>query len=292
MRFLNQIIKKYKSNRWQIAYRMHNSETFVLLDNPSWGWAADPFPIEYKGELYIFAEIFLYKSERNGVIAYCKYDGDRFSDWKVSMDRHWHLSYPNVWVENNQLYMCPESYQNEEIAIYKLIELPDKWIKEAVLLNNEKCVDTTFLNHGNKKYVFVYKPTFIKENGTLYLYELCNGKMNSARYISDDISNSRPGGNIIKKDNKIIRVAQNSEGGYGLSLVFNEIKRIEPIYIEIPIMSIKATDIPGDWKKKFIGIHTYNHNASIEVVDLKYEVFSLAEYRARMRVKKVFTNKY
>ena len=58
-------VKKYE--HWQIAYREDEGE-FKLVSNPDWAWAADPFLVKYKGEIYLFAELFLYKSERNGVI--------------------------------------------------------------------------------------------------------------------------------------------------------------------------------------------------------------------------------
>ena len=118
-------MKRYCAH-WQIAYRKGFEGEFQLVNNPNWGWCADPFLVEYMNNIYLFAEAFLYKSERNGVIVYCKYEENGFSDWKVCMDKHWHLSYPNVYVVDNELYMCPESYQREDVSVYKLIEFPDK----------------------------------------------------------------------------------------------------------------------------------------------------------------------
>ena len=99
---------------WHIAFRCAENMAFVAVKNPNWGWAADPFLIRYNGKIMLFAELYLYKSERNGVIGYCEWNGHKFEEWKVSMDKHWHLSYPNVWSENGKLYMCPETNQLEE----------------------------------------------------------------------------------------------------------------------------------------------------------------------------------
>ena len=38
---------------WQIAFREKTEKKFRLIPNPSWGWAADPFLVRYKGELYL-----------------------------------------------------------------------------------------------------------------------------------------------------------------------------------------------------------------------------------------------
>ena len=76
----------HESTHWQIAYKNKKMSKYELIPNPNWAWAADPFLVEYKGELYIFAELFLYKSERNGVIGYCKYKNGTFGEWTVTMD--------------------------------------------------------------------------------------------------------------------------------------------------------------------------------------------------------------
>lgn len=107
------MLNKFMFKRWEIAYRRAGEEKFHLIPNPPYGWCADPFLVEYHDTIYLFAEIFLYKSERNGVIGYCTYENGRFGAWTITMDKHWHLSYPNVFVYENNLYMCPESYQKE-----------------------------------------------------------------------------------------------------------------------------------------------------------------------------------
>ncbi len=285
--------KKYIFNRWQIAYRMPGMEKYKLIPNPPWGWAADPFVIEYDGQMYLFAELFLYKTERNGVIGYCCYKDGRFTDWKVSMDRHWHLSYPNVFLYDDNIYMCPESYQLGEVVIYKLLNFPDKWEKVCTLLQNGKYADSTFLKYNNENYLFTYKHALNTTEGVLLLYKIEEGcKLSDPQIISEDISIARPGGKIIYEGDKIIRVSQDSKGGYGSGLVFSEIKSVWPQYEEKEIRRISASDIEGDWSKKFIGIHTYNKAGMLEVIDLKYTAFSIHEYLSQKRIRKVFLNKF
>jgi hypothetical protein len=284
---------KLINNHWGIAYRTNETIEFKLVDNPKWAWAADPFLIEYKGEIYLFAELFLYKSERNGVIGYCKYNGSGFGEWTVSMDRHWHLSYPNVWVYNDKLYMCPESYQAEEIAVYELIAFPDKWKKVHIFLQNDKYVDTTFMQHGENKYLFTYRLTQSGIIGELLLYEILDDLLLSEpQMISNDISKARPGGNVISKDGRLIRVSQDSSNGYGCGLVFSEINQIYPQYHETVIKRLVPQNIQGNWKQKMTGLHTYNKLGQLEVIDFKYERILVSEYFARKRIRKVFVNKY
>ncbi|MCM1230997.1 MAG: hypothetical protein NC489_12770 [Ruminococcus flavefaciens] len=285
---------KVKScEHWQIAWRKQDMDKFQLVPNPNWAWAADPFLVKYEGEIYLFAELFLYKSERNGVIGYCKYDGKGFGEWTVTMDKHWHLSYPNVWVENEKLYMCPETYQAGEVAVYELVEFPNKWKKVCVLLDNVECVDSTFLIYDKKKYLFTYKHTTSRVHGELLLYPINDkGNFESPIIITENLGCARPGGNFINQNGKLHRVAQDCSRGYGAGLVFCEVESIFPDYIENEIMRIYPEAIHGEWRRKFTGIHTYNRYDTIEVIDLKYNVHSIREYFARKRAKKVFVDKY
>ena len=288
------LYKKFVFERWQIAYRIKGEEMFTLLPNPDWGWAADPFPIVYQDSLYIFAEIFLYKSERNGIIAYCRFDNGKFTNWTVSMDKHWHISYPNVFVKDGKLYMCPETRQNDEIAIYELVSFPDQWKKVKVLLTDVQCVDTTFCMDQGKIYMYTFCPQKGGIKGKLYLYQIDGDKLTEEKIILEDTGteSARPGGRIFKKGERLIRVSQNGSNGYGSALVFSEVDSFYPVYEEREIKRITVGNIKGDWKRRFLGIHTYNRINELEVIDLKYRTFSMAEYRARKRVRKVFVEKY
>lgn len=280
-------------NHWQIAWKRKNEEKYKFICNPKWGWCADPFLVEYENELYLFAEIFLYKSERNGVIGYCKYLDGVWGDWVVTMDKHWHLSYPNVWVEDGKLLMCPESYQMEEVAIYELVEFPNKWKKINTLISDVEYCDTTFLCKDGNKYMITYeRGTARYSGGRGLLYRILNGRAVDMQVISESNEGNRCGGKIITEQNRIIRVAQNCKEEYGGGLIFYEIESVSPIYVEHEVKRILPKDIFLDGKNKFTGIHTYNTFRNIEVIDLKYSKISIDEYFARQRIKKVFVNKY
>lgn len=282
-----------KFEHWQIAYRKDKKEKFALIPNPKWAWAADPFLVEFRDKVYLFAELFLYKSERNGVIGFCEYQNGFWGDWTVTMDRHWHLSYPNVWVYNEKLYMCPETYQTEEVAIYELEAFPDKWRKVHIFLQNGKYVDSTFMRYEGRNYLYTYRLTKSGIIGELLLYEIFrDGTLSEGVCISSDIGKARPGGKVIYQNGDIVRVSQNSTNGYGNGLVFSRIEKIYPNYEESEILQIYPNDIIGEWKREFFGVHTYNRYKNLEVVDLKFRTYSLREYIARKRVRKVFTNKY
>ena len=278
---------------WQIAYKKVNEEKFKLLKNPSWGWCADPFLVKYKGDIYIFAEIFLYKSERNGVIAYCKYNGSDFSEWTVCMDKHWHLSYPNVFVVDDELYMCPESHQREDVSIYRLVEFPNRWERVDIIFDNVQYVDTTFLEYSGRKYLFTFEPSFKNNGGTLFYYEKEGNRYINKTKITENKLCARPAGNFFyNQAGQLIRVGQKSENSYGEGIAFLKVESVYPTYKERLHKMISVEDIQIDGNEKFCGIHTYNQLDDFQVIDLKRREICFGECISRKRIRKVFVNKY
>lgn len=280
-------------HHYDIAYRTEKNGIFKVIDNPPFGWVADPFLVEYQGAIYLFAEIFLCLSERNGVIGYCKYEEGKFGEWTVSMDRHWHLSYPNVFVEDEKLYMIPESYQLGEVVKYELVEFPNKWKKVCTYISDVEYCDSTFLEYkdGNQ-YMFTFERKAGSAAGNGYIFQISDGKLSNKRLFSDCLLGARCGGKVIEENGVYIRVAQDCEGGYGSGLVFFEIDEIQPEFREHEIKRLYPTDIAIDSDKEYTGLHTYNRLRNIEVIDLKYVSSSKEEEEASERVHKVFLNKY
>lgn len=286
-------MKKLRYMHWQIAYRTSANEPFRMVNNPEYAWAADPFLVEYKGQIYLFAELFLYRSERNGVIGYCIYENGRFGKWQVTMDEHWHLSYPNVYVREGELFMCPESWQKKEVGIYRLVQFPDRWEQTECLFQNVRYVDTTFLKQGEENYIFTFAPTFSGAEGELLLIkEKPDGSMTDPAVITRDARMARPGGNILQENGRLYRVSQDCGSSYGAGLVFSEIDSLEPVYREHIVKHLSPEDLRIETKKEALGIHTYNRFGSLEVIDVKYYQPSVSEYLASRRTRRVFLNKY
>ena len=277
---------------YDIAYKTSKMNKFHLLEPPKYGWVADPFLVRYDGELYLFAEIFLYKTERNGVIGYTKFKDNGFGEWTVTMDKHWHLSYPNVFVKDGKLYMCPEAYQSEEVSLYELIAFPNKWKKVKTYIDNVAYCDSTFLEVDGNLYMFTFERG---ESGSEGLGVLCvveDGKIKEKKIISTSSEGARPAGNILVENGKYIRVAQNCKPSYGYGLIFYEIESLWPEYREHEIKRLSIIDIQPEWKDKYCGVHTYNKLDDMVVIDLKKETFSEEEYEAQQRVRQIFMNKY
>lgn len=263
--------------QWQVAFRkggsaniLSDKETpFVTVPNTYRYTAADPFLFNYGGKKYLFAEI-LDKKDCLGKIGYSVFDGEKFSEWKIIISENYHLSYPNIFEYNGEIFIIPESNQSETVYAYKAVEFPKKWEKCDPILTGIKCVDTTFLDFSGKHYMFTYD-IGDDEHKKLLTYEIDTaGKTVPLRCnpVSENDFDARHGGNFICINGDIIRVSQDCDGDYGKALVFSRVEKCD-------ILEYKETVLervyPGDIKinaSDVTGIHTYNSDGELEVIDI------------------------
>ncbi len=279
--------------KWQTAYRRKPTGSiftdkkktpFIIIPDKKGYTAADPFLFTDNGKTYLFAELYEEKSCL-GRLGYSVYDGEKFSDWHVVISEDYHLSYPNIFRYKGEIYIIPESSASNTLYAYRAVSFPDKWEKlSPPIINDRMLVDTTFLEYDGKHLMFTYD---IKdyENAKLYLYSVDeNGRTGeyAEGYISDDAASARPGGNFFEYNGDIIRVSQDCTGDYGAAVVFSKIEKCSPNgYSEKKICRISPDDVIIN--KKFIsGIHTYNANDELEVID-----FHVIDFNPMVQVRRI-----
>lgn len=266
------------------------NKKFQVIKNGFNYWVADPFPVEFEGVLYIFGEIFKYSSLK-GTIGYTKLVNGQFTPWKIVIDEPYHLSFPNIFLNNNIFYMCPEANESGELYLYKCINFPEKWVKDRILAQNTRYSDTIFYKQKESVYGFTCIWKSIKnhifkyfkiENGKI---EISNGKIDTLDYYL-----TRPAGKIFydsinKKD---IMVSQICQPLYGSGLIFKEFSINWPDYYEKELYRIYPKDIIKNVKHNYVGIHTFNMTENYIVVDLVWNRLNIIEkyYRALRKIKK------
>lgn len=268
-----------KTFGWNIAIKNKNNTKFRILKNNYNSWVADPFVFEKDGKIYIFAEIYEY-SKAKGSIGYKVIDGKKESKWKRIISESYHLSFPNIYESNNNIYMCAETSSAKKLYQYKCISFPDVWEIDTILLNDCEFVDTVFFKYEKKNYGLTLD--IEKDKKQLLLFSIDNNKITFSKQnpLSNDMASARCGGNVIKRNEKMIRVAQKCDKFYGEALIFSEILSINP-YKELNLKTIKVDDIYLNKKKKFLGIHTYNESLNYQVVDLQYRKFEPIRFGIR-----------
>ena len=241
---------------------------FVAIPNNWRYWYADPHLICLDGKTWVFAEAYD-RVLRRGVISCCTIDEQGVTPWKVVLKQPYHLSYPHLLCNGEDVYMIPESYVANEIAVFKTESFPNRWEKTKVLKTGDEPVDSTVFCFDGKRWLLTMTMGGGKDR--LMLYELHDdGSLGSGFCVREADANSRPAGHLFRADGKMIRPAQDCSKGYGCALNFYEVTSVaEAIYNEMLIKKIYPEDVRSNLKYTHQGLHTYNFTDTFEVVDIK-----------------------
>lgn len=265
-----------KHEFWTIAYRRRSGRK-TLLDNRespfqvipnNWRyWYADPHLIRVGQDTWIFAEAYD-RILRRGVISCCMLTETGATPWKVVLKQPCHLSYPHLLEKDGQVWMIPESYVANEIAVFRAKRFPDCWEKAAVLKTGGEPVDSTVFSQHGKHWLL----TMQLENGKdrLMLYALADSGLSGGWCAAESDGNTRPAGNLFRCGDALIRPAQDCSDSYGCALNFYEVTRVDECdYQEALLCKLHPGDIHSNLPKEASGIHTYNMTEDYEVIDLK-----------------------
>lgn len=270
-----------KSQEFQLAIRdiknglpLYNCKNelvkFSFIKNPLLRWLADPFLFELDGKHYIFAES-ASRITGKGKLIYCEIDLNNIAKckWKKCMDKKFHLSFPNVYVQNGSIFMLPETYQDNCLAKYVLKEKNDlsSWAKSTEIVSDKMLVDTVLFGDNYITYDI---------SSEVYSLRLLSSNGDFLDQINDTKLSLRPAGKIFVDNDKTIFVSQNCKDLYGCGLFFNYLS-VNKNKMEInAFCSIDFQDLNFIFNKKnFVGIHTYNFDSKFEIIDVRVEKFNI-----------------
>ncbi len=269
------IMKRFFDEEWFVMFNLDPKTSksmhhYKRITSPLGILWADPFVVEKEDGYYLFVEEMSYK-ENVGHLAVLELDkAGNITKNTTILDTGSHLSYPNIFQEDGEWWMIPESGASRKISLYKATNFPYEWKLEMHLMENVKSADTTLHYHDNKWWMFT---NIDEDEGSLLYNELflfsaddfrtTEWKAHPQNPIVSDVKSSRPAGKIFVENGKMIRPSQNSSHRYGYGLSFNEIMTLtQEEYKEKEISSI----LPH-WNKKIGGTHTYNCAGKLTVID-------------------------
>ncbi|MEH6949896.1 hypothetical protein V4R08_00835 [Nitrobacter sp. NHB1] len=281
-RLLNKVATEGKA--WAVGWRFDQSASLldkgeaafrILAGGPS-GYVADPFPFRHKGQDFIFVEQYLYSKNR-GCIAVVTPDRNGVPGTpRIVLEEPHHLSYPFVFEHEGQIWMIPESGAARNVSLYRAVEFPYRWTREACLIEGIEGYDVTPMRH-EKGFWFFVSPRLWKSSSwdvlDLYHADSLTGRWTShaAGPVLIDAGLSRPAGALIRRGEHFLRPAQDCSRGYGGAVTFCRIDAISASeFAQTPIGRIKSGPF---------GCHTYNRHANLEVIDLFGQTRGLQEVR-------------
>lgn len=272
-----------KCEKWTIAYRVRKDGATILDDvqtaftpipNTWRYWRADPFLFEKDGKTYLFAE-FYDRARLRGILGCCELTDDGAGEWKIILEEPFHLSYPFVYRDGEEIYMIPESCRAGKIFLYRATQFPYQWERVRELADLV-AVDSTVMEGTDGTHLTTLRST---DHGMeLVAMKMADGRVTGpARRLSEPGDTQvRPAGRLFSWGGGRIRPAQDCSAGYGWGLNFMQVTQLDAEgYAEHLLKKIRPEDISIRGIQAPCGIHTYNLTDRYEVIDCKQIEFGL-----------------
>ena len=264
--------------QWMLLYHFGEANVlpsaifrFKQLLPPKDRFWADPCVYEYQGKQVIFIEECEY-SNNKGYISVIEFDEENkpvLPPIKI-LEKPYHLSFPFVFEDKNELYMIPESQENKTVELYKCTDFPVKWEFVMNLMEDSKAVDTVVWQYNDKYWLF----TNITENqgasscDELFLFYADslltdNWTAHPQNPIVSDVRCARSAGNIFLHNEQWYRPAQDCGEAYGKAISIQRIDAIdEKTYLEVPVSRIDP-----DWDEDIIRTHSISQMGTLTCID-------------------------
>lgn len=262
----------------QGSIKDNDLKSLERIDPPEGEFWADPFLLKNNGDLYLFFERFPYSTLR-GRISCCKIEHGRATDIKDILNSDYHMSFPYIFREDNEIYIIPETSERKRLEVYRCVNFPDKWELYSTAFDGVSMADTVYYkDKEGQRWLFtsLSHPAIHDHCSELYIYKIDSLRFNKIEPhkqnpVIIDSSLARGGGGIFEEDGKIYRVSQiNSYGIYGAGVNINEIKTLTlDRYKEEKKREILYKDV--DNAVRIHQLHQLNNLNNLFVMDVCYK---------------------
>jgi hypothetical protein len=266
------------SPHWRVGWRFVSGadildrgdlegEPWRTIPNPGLRCLADPFPIAWRGKMYVFAEDFDHL-EGKGVISVIPFDADGpCGDPVPVLAEPWHLSYPFLYQDQTGIWMIPESSEKRELNIYRGTDFPTRWVREATLLQDVCVADATILRHSGRFWMFTTESRSGRSTDSLSIFVadrlLGPWRPHLKNPVLLDVASARSGGNVVVRNGRLWRPVQDCRTRYGGALGLAEILELdESKYCQIVRTVLRPC---AAWAGR--RLHTLNRAGNLECID-------------------------
>jgi hypothetical protein len=246
------------------------AEPFTRISSPRGFYFADPQVLEEDDKSFVFFECYSH-ARRRAAICYSVV-GDRGLETppRSALERPYHLSYPNVFRFEGNVFMIPESSANRTLELYRARVFPDVWELEAVLLEDVTAADATVFFRDGVLWLFA---GFAERAGAsaddeLFLFSAVRPsgpwQPHPLNPVVADVRFARPAGPVFDADGVWVRPAQDCRRAYGSAISFRSIDELSSTsYRESEIGHLQARDVLAG----ATGVHSYVRYRGGELID-------------------------
>lgn len=229
----------WRPERWSLflgkgEFMKANLKESKPFDMPRDEFWADPFLFKHGNATHLFFENYSYRTKR-GKISCGLLEGTKLVDIVDVLDMDYHLSFPFIFEEDGQIFLIPESSENERLEVYRAVEFPTSWELYATAFEGERVADAFFYTDDNsQKWLFLNKQVASTSpmNSELYIYKVDSMKLKRVEPHENnpviiDARVARNGGAIFSYDGLLYRPSQrNTDAIYGRALNINKIEKL------------------------------------------------------------------
>lgn len=265
-----------RRNIWQLYLsdgQLVNSPLYKAkaLPLPKGEFWADPFMISKEGYDYIFFERYFYGTRKGCIACVVLKDGDIKNVDNVIV-KPYHMSYPFLFEDEDNLFIIPETADNDRLEVYICTDFPYNWELYSTAFHGEKILDPTLYKDDNGElWLFVNRVNKFgdMDNSELYIYRVDSLKFNTIESHKQnpvilDSSVARNAGSIFNSNGELYRPSQsNIEGIYGRALNLN---KIESLSIN-EYKEFNTNRVMPCFKENLIGIHHIHQKSNKFVFD-------------------------
>jgi hypothetical protein len=241
---------------------------------------ADPFGVMRDGKLTVLCE-YLDQRHPRGVIVATDERGSAASRTPVQIgpDAPVHLSYPYLLEVDGKLLCVPETNEAREVALYELVEFPNRWRKIATLLRDRSLVDATPFFFAGLWWLAASEVAAKGKTSELHLWwaPQLEGPWtpHAQNPVKVDVRSARPGGTPFVHEGVLYRPAQDCAATYGSRIVVNRVLELTPEEFREEMATAFEPDRTGP---RPAGLHTLSAAGGYTLIDGKRFLFVPEEF--------------
>ena len=241
-------------------------------EEPAFTFLADPFGLWRDGRLHVFTEAYDYRT-RHGVIDLLELGLDLVPVRRRTVLREpWHLSYPQVFEADGEVWMAPEAHRSGALTLYRAARFPDVWEPAVRLELDTPAVDATVFRHGGLWWM-AYAPSGPQsfKQGRLHLAyaERLAGpwRTHPQNPVRIDRASSRPGGAPFLSEDRLVLPVQDCTQTYGGAIRLLRIDRLTPDRFEAEARGLIGPPVEAGAYRD--GLHTLSGCGPVTLIDVK-----------------------
>jgi hypothetical protein len=271
------------AGHWRIATRRIEGEsTWDRLAWPAASWSilpddglryyADPFLVERDGKRYLFCEEYPYATAK-GILSVAEIGDDgRPGSMRPFLETASHLSWPNIFVHDDAIYMIPESAGANRIELWRAVDFPSRWVLDRVLIDGIRAHDPVLhVDDGGAHLLATVDDDGGSNWDALCLFHAAGlfepWRADARNPLFVDAGAARPAGPIVARADGLWRAAQDCRSGYGAGIALCRVTQFDARGYAQDVAARLGPPVRGAQ-----GVHSLSQAGELEAIDLRGDV--------------------